>query len=172
MASPAKSGRVDPGGVERLIDGSSATSTPASSPPARSRSRSTASSCSTGVRRGHPRHALLPVLCDEAARRRHRAGLLGRGELDEHQPITTWFPEFGGNGQAGRHARAGDAAHGRLPCRTDGSGRLGRPGVAETRPQESGLSLGFVTSGYDRHEVRGRKRTTAIGSLAAACATS
>ena len=33
----------------------------------------------------------------------------------------------------------------------------------------SGLSLGYVTNGYDRHEVREPRRGTAISSLAAVC---
>lgn len=34
----------------------------------------------------------------------------------------------------------------------------------------TGISLGYVTNGYDRHEVREPKRGTAISSLAAVCA--
>ncbi|MFV0259508.1 MAG: serine hydrolase domain-containing protein [Acidimicrobiales bacterium] len=34
---------------------------------------------------------------------------------------------------------------------------------------ESGLSLGYVTNGYDRHEIREPRRGTAISSIAAAC---
>ena len=34
----------------------------------------------------------------------------------------------------------------------------------------TGLSLGYVTNGYDRHEVRQPRRDTAIGSLAGVCA--
>ena len=36
----------------------------------------------------------------------------------------------------------------------------------------TGLSFAFVTNGYDRHEVRQPKRTTAIASLAAVTARS
>lgn len=49
-------------------------------------------------------------------------------------------------------------------------GHNGAGGQIAWGDPESGLSLGFVTSGYDRHEIRGPKRTTAIGSLAGACA--
>ncbi|MFV0526292.1 MAG: serine hydrolase domain-containing protein [Acidimicrobiales bacterium] len=34
---------------------------------------------------------------------------------------------------------------------------------------ETGLSLGYVTNGYDRHEIREPRRGTAISSIAAAC---
>ena len=35
----------------------------------------------------------------------------------------------------------------------------------------SGLSLGYVTNGYDRHEIRQPRRGTAIGTLAGLCTT-
>jgi CubicO group peptidase (beta-lactamase class C family) len=35
----------------------------------------------------------------------------------------------------------------------------------------SGLSLGYTTNGYDRHEVRQPKRGAALGSLAGLCRT-
>jgi hypothetical protein len=34
----------------------------------------------------------------------------------------------------------------------------------------TGLSLGYVTNGYDLHEVRQPRRGTSISSLAAVCA--
>ena len=40
---------------------------------------------------------------------------------------------------------------------------------AEGRERWEGLSLGYTTNGFDRHEVRQPKRGAALGSLAGLC---
>lgn len=50
-------------------------------------------------------------------------------------------------------------------------GHNGAGGQLAWADPATGLSLGYTTNGYDRHEVRQPKRGTAIGSLAGRCAT-
>jgi len=49
-------------------------------------------------------------------------------------------------------------------------GHNGAGGQLAWADPATGLSLGYVTDGYDRHEVRQPRRGTAISSIAAACA--
>lgn len=49
-------------------------------------------------------------------------------------------------------------------------GHNGAGGQLAWADPATGLSLGYVTNGYDRHEVRQPRRGTSIGSLAAQCA--
>ncbi len=49
-------------------------------------------------------------------------------------------------------------------------GHNGAGGQIAWADPATGLSFAFVTNGYDRHEVRQPKRTTALGSLAAVTA--
>ena len=49
-------------------------------------------------------------------------------------------------------------------------GHPGAGGQLAWADPESGLSLGYVTNGVDRHEVRQPRRDTAISSMAAVCA--
>jgi CubicO group peptidase (beta-lactamase class C family) len=49
-------------------------------------------------------------------------------------------------------------------------GHNGAGGQLAWADPATGLSLGYVTNGYDRHEVRQPRRGTAISSLAAVCA--
>ena len=51
-------------------------------------------------------------------------------------------------------------------------GHNGAGGQLAWADPTTGLSLGYVTSGYDRHEIREPRRGTAISSLAALCTTS
>lgn len=50
-------------------------------------------------------------------------------------------------------------------------GHNGAGGQLAWADPESGLSLGYVTNGYDRHQIREPRRGTAISSIAATCAT-
>ena len=61
-------------------------------------------------------------------------------------------------------------SHARGMGRTVSPGAFGHNGAGGQicwADPATGLSFAFVTSGYDRHEVRQPKRTTAIASLAA-----
>jgi CubicO group peptidase (beta-lactamase class C family) len=49
-------------------------------------------------------------------------------------------------------------------------GHNGAGGQLAWADPATGLSLGYVTEGYDRHEIRQPRRGTAISSIAAACA--
>ena len=49
-------------------------------------------------------------------------------------------------------------------------GHNGAGGQLAWADPATGLSLGYVTNGYDRHEIREPRRGTAISSLAAVCA--
>jgi CubicO group peptidase (beta-lactamase class C family) len=51
-------------------------------------------------------------------------------------------------------------------------GHNGAGGQLAWADPATGLSLGYTTNAFDRHEVRQPKRGTSIGSLAARCATS
>ena len=51
-------------------------------------------------------------------------------------------------------------------------GHNGAGGQLAWADPATGLSLGYVTNGYDRHEIREPRRGTAISSLAALCTTS
>ncbi len=50
-------------------------------------------------------------------------------------------------------------------------GHNGAGGQLAWADPATGLSLGYVTNGYDRHQVRQPRRDTAISSIAATCAT-
>jgi CubicO group peptidase (beta-lactamase class C family) len=50
-------------------------------------------------------------------------------------------------------------------------GHNGAGGQLAWADPETGLSLGYVTNGYDRHEIREPRRGTSISSLAAICLT-
>ena len=49
-------------------------------------------------------------------------------------------------------------------------GHNGAGGQLAWADPATGLSLGYITNGYDRHAVRQPRRGTAIGSLAGVCA--
>jgi len=49
-------------------------------------------------------------------------------------------------------------------------GHNGAGGQIAWADPATGLSLGYVTNGYDRHQIRQPRRTTSIGSIAAHCA--
>jgi len=49
-------------------------------------------------------------------------------------------------------------------------GHNGAGGQLAWADPTTGLSLGYVTDGYDRHEIRQPRRGTAISSIAADCA--
>ncbi len=51
-------------------------------------------------------------------------------------------------------------------------GHNGAGGQLAWADPSTGLSLGYVTNGYDRHQVREPRRGTAISSIAATCVTS
>ena len=48
-------------------------------------------------------------------------------------------------------------------------GHNGAGGQLAWADPATGLSLGYVTNGYDRHEIREPRRGTSIASLAAVC---
>ena len=48
-------------------------------------------------------------------------------------------------------------------------GHNGAGGQLAWADPASGISLGYVTDGYDRHEIRQPRRGTAISSIAGAC---
>lgn len=50
-------------------------------------------------------------------------------------------------------------------------GHNGAGGQLAWADPATGLSLGYVTNGYDRHQIRGPRRGTSIGSLAGTCVT-
>ncbi len=50
-------------------------------------------------------------------------------------------------------------------------GHNGAGGQLAWADPATGLSLGYVTNGYDRHQIREPRRGTAISSIAASCAT-
>lgn len=50
-------------------------------------------------------------------------------------------------------------------------GHNGAGGQLAWADPATGLSLGYTTNGYDRHEVRQPRRDTSIGSLAGLCTT-
>jgi CubicO group peptidase (beta-lactamase class C family) len=50
-------------------------------------------------------------------------------------------------------------------------GHNGAGGQLAWADPATGLSLGYVTDGYDRHEIRQPRRGTAISSIAAECVT-
>ena len=50
-------------------------------------------------------------------------------------------------------------------------GHNGAGGQLAWADPATGLSLGYVTNGYDRHEIRQPRRGSSIGTLAAQCAS-